>query len=223
MAKVERSIDIGVPVFAAYTQWTQFEQFPHFMEGVHEVRRLDNRRLHWKADIEGMTKEWDAEIAEQTPGRKLSWRSTSGEKLAEQVSFLRIDPGHTRVTLMLEADTVGAAEQPGSVPAVMSTRVQGDLRRFKEFVEARILEKGVWRSDTRNGQIKPTSPSSANRSGNSQPGTTHGPYKSTSGSNAPRGSLPDDDRMNGDQISSGSPQLPGRHSRNLRGQSNTSD
>ena len=64
MSTIEKSIDVNVPVRTAYNQWTQFEEFPWFMEGVKEVRQLDNTHLHWKADIAGKEKEWDAEITE---------------------------------------------------------------------------------------------------------------------------------------------------------------
>src|SRR3712207_3543969 len=102
MASFKQSIDVKVPVRTAYNQWTQFEEFPHFMEGVQEVRQIDDKRLHWRASIAGNDEEWDAEITEQTPDRRISWISTSGARNIGTVTFEEIGPDETRVTLELE-------------------------------------------------------------------------------------------------------------------------
>src|SRR5215208_4667200 len=78
MATIEKSIEVNVPVRTAYNQWTQFEEFPHFMEGVQNVKQLDDKRLHWHAKVAGTEEQWDATITEQTPDRMVAWRSTSG-------------------------------------------------------------------------------------------------------------------------------------------------
>ncbi len=174
MARVEKSIEIEVPVHTAYNQWTQFEEFPHFMDGVKEVRQLDDKRLHWKADIGGKTKEWDAEIQEQTPDQRIAWRSISGTQNFGQVSFNPINADRTRVSLLLDYEPEGMMEKAGDAMGVVSGKVQGDLERFKDFIESRGRESGAWRGEIHGG--KEHSPGSS-RSGGSGMG------KPSSGSN----------------------------------------
>jgi uncharacterized membrane protein len=150
MASVEKSIEVNVPVRAAYNQWTQFEEFPRFMEGVEEVRQLDDKRLHWKAEIAGKTEEWDAEITEQIPDKRVAWTNTSGAKNAGVVTFHYVGPEKTRVNLVLDYEPAGAVENVGSALGLVDRRVKGDLDRFKEFIEARGHETGAWRGEIRN-------------------------------------------------------------------------
>jgi uncharacterized membrane protein len=150
MASVDKSIEVNVPVRAAYNQWTQFEEFPRFMEGVEEVRQLDDKRLHWKAEIAGKTEEWDAEITEQIPDKRIAWTNTSGAKNAGVVTFHYVEPEKTRVNLVLDYEPAGAVENVGSALGLVDRRVKGDLDRFKEFIEARGHETGAWRGEIRN-------------------------------------------------------------------------
>jgi uncharacterized membrane protein len=154
MSQVMKSIDVNVPVRTAYNQWTQFESFPHFMEGVQEVRQLDDKRLHWRANIAGKEEEWNAEITEQEPDQRVAWTSISGASNAGVVTFHRLGEGQTRVTLQLDYDPEGVVENVGDALGFVSRRVEGDLERFKEFIERRGQETGAWR-----GEIKqdPTS------------------------------------------------------------------
>ncbi len=145
MSMTEQSIEIDLPVSAVYNQWTQFEDFPHFMEGVERVTQLDDRRLHWVADIAGTHEEWDAEIVDQEPDRRISWRSTSGTKNDGVVAFQPIGPTSTRVTLDLDIETQGLKEKVGEKLGFVSKQVEGDLKRFKEFIESRGVETGAWR------------------------------------------------------------------------------
>ena len=145
MASVEKSIDVHVPVRTAYNQWTQFEEFPQFMQGVEEVRQLDDKRLHWRASIAGKTEEWDAEITEQVPDMRVAWTNTTGARNAGVVTFHRLDDTTTRVMLQLDYDPEGVVENVGDALGFVSRRVEGDLERFKEFVEARGQETGAWR------------------------------------------------------------------------------
>ena len=149
MANIEKSIDVHVPVHTAYNQWTQFEEFPRFMEGVREVRQLDDRRLHWRAEIAGKETEWDAVITEQIPDERIAWTNTSGAKNAGVVTFHKIDPQTTRLMLQLDYDPEGAMENIGSALGMVGRRVEGDLERFKEFIEARGSETGAWRGEVR--------------------------------------------------------------------------
>jgi len=145
MAKIEKSIEIDVPVSTAYNQWTQFEEFPRFMEGVKEVRQLDNKRLHWRAEVGGRELEWDAEIFEQIPDRKIAWRNVSGDTNSGVVMFDRISDNKTRVHLHVNYEPEGVVENVGDALGVVSMRVSGDLERFKKFIEKRGVETGGWR------------------------------------------------------------------------------
>jgi uncharacterized membrane protein len=147
VATIERSIDVDVPVRSAYNQWTQFEDFPKFMEGVREVRQLDDKRLHWRAEVAGKEKVWDAEITEQTPDQRIAWRSRSGAPNAGVVTFHRLGDGTTRVMLQLEYEPEGVTENVGDALGFVSRRVEADLRRFKEFIESQGRETGAWRGE----------------------------------------------------------------------------
>ncbi len=153
MATVEKSIEVNVPVRTAYNQWTQFEEFPRFMEGVEQVQQLDDKRLHWKAEIAGKTEEWDAAITEQIPDQRIAWTNTTGAKNAGVVTFHYIDPNTTRVMLQLEYEPEGLVENVGSALGVVDRRVEGDLKRFKEFIESLGGETGAWRGEIRNEQV----------------------------------------------------------------------
>ena len=133
--KVEKSIQVDVPVNQAYNQWTQFEDFPHFMGGVREVRQLDDRHLHWVAEIAGVRREWDASILEQEPDRKVAWAATSGATNAGAVRFEAAGPSSTIVYLTLEYEPEGLVEQVGDKLGVVDRQVTADLERFKALVE----------------------------------------------------------------------------------------
>lgn len=147
METIEHSIDIDVPVNTAYNQWTQFEEFPQFMEGVEEVRQIDDRRLHWVASVAGRRVEWDAEIFEQVPDQKISWRSVSGIRNQGTIMFDKTSENTTRVTARIAYEPEGFLEKAGGALGMASTRVKGDLQRFKEFVESRGNETGAWRGE----------------------------------------------------------------------------
>jgi len=147
VAVIEQSIDVEMPTRSVYNQWTQFEEFPHFMDGVEEVRQLDDHRLHWVADIGGQHREWDAEITEQIPDERIAWTSTGGAKNAGVVTFHRLAPDKTRVMLQLEFDPDGLVETIGDKLGFVSRRATGDLERFRDFLEARGRESGEWRGE----------------------------------------------------------------------------
>jgi len=149
---LEKSIDVNVPVHTAYNQWTQFEEFPEFMEGVKEVTQLDDRRLHWRAEVGGKLKEWDAEITEQVPDQRIAWRSTTGPYNAGVVTFHRLSDDKTRIMLQLEYGPENFVESVGDMMGVVSSRISGDLRRFKEFIESRGVETGAWRGTIEQGR-----------------------------------------------------------------------
>jgi uncharacterized protein (TIGR02271 family) len=140
METIERSIDLNVPVRVAYQQWTRFEDFPRFMEGVESVRRLDAKRLHWVANIGGTRKEWDAQITENVPDERIAWRSEAGEFTAGLVTFQPLGADRTRMTVRFDYEPEGVKEKLGDWLGLVSRRVENDLERFKDFVEARYQE-----------------------------------------------------------------------------------
>ncbi|HEV2810850.1 MAG TPA: SRPBCC family protein [Acidimicrobiales bacterium] len=147
MSTTQKSIEIDLPVSTVYNQWTQFEDFPHFMEGVESVTQLDDKRLHWVAEIAGAREEWDAEIVDQEPDRRIAWRAITGITNDGVVSFEPSGPNSTRVTLDLDIEPEGLKEKIGEKLGFVSKRVEGDLERFKQFIESRRVETGAWRGE----------------------------------------------------------------------------
>ena len=147
MSTTQQSIDIDLPVSTVYNQWTQFEDFPQFMEGVESVTQLDDKRLHWVAEIAGTREEWDAEIVDQEPDRRIAWRAITGTTNDGVVSFESLGPDSTRVTLDLDVEPEGLKEKIGEKLGFVSKQVEGDLKRFKEFIESRGAETGAWRGN----------------------------------------------------------------------------
>jgi uncharacterized membrane protein len=147
MSSVTKSVDVNVPIRTAYDQWTQFEEFPQFMEGVKSVRQLDDTHLHWVAEIGGQEREWDAEVSEQHPDERVAWHSTSGARNAGVVTFHRLEDDMTRVTVQLDVEPEGPIETIGDWAGVLDRQVSGDLDRFKEFIEGRGAPTGAWRGN----------------------------------------------------------------------------
>ncbi len=142
--KAEKSLQVDVPVSTAYNQWTQFEDFPHFLGGVKEVRQLDDRRLHWVAEIAGVRREWETTTLEQVPDQKVAWAATSGATNAGAVRFEPADDGATMVHLTLEYEPEGVVEQIGDEFGIVERQVAADLQRFKELVEDQGYASGAW-------------------------------------------------------------------------------
>jgi uncharacterized membrane protein len=149
---VTESIEVDVPVSTAYNQWTQFEDFPKFMEGVESVRQLDDTRLHWTASVAGKRAEWDAKILEQEPDRQISWVSEDGKSTRGTVTFEEVGSSRTRVELSMSYLAEGVRESVGSAVGLDARRVRGDLQRFKEMIEGRGTETGAWRGKIAAGE-----------------------------------------------------------------------
>jgi uncharacterized membrane protein len=145
MAQVEKAIEVSVPVSTAYNQWTQFEEFPNFMEGIESVTQLDDARLHWVGNVGGRDKEWYARITEQIPDERIAWTTEGGVYNAGVVTFHRLAPEQTRVMLQMDYDPDGFVESVGDALGFVSRRIEGDLDKFKEFIEGRGVETGAWR------------------------------------------------------------------------------
>ena len=147
MSTITESVDVEVPVHTAYNQWTQFEMFPEFMEGVEEIRQLDDRHLHWVTKVGGAKREFDATITEQHPDERVAWRADSGPNHGGVITFHRIDEGRTRVTAQMDIDPEGFVENVADKLGVLDRRVNADMKRFKRFIEQRGRETGGWRGD----------------------------------------------------------------------------
>ena len=145
--KVQKSITVDVPVSMAYNQWTQFEEFPQFMGGVQKVEQLNDRRLHWVAEIAGVKREWYAEILEQRQDEKVAWAASEGATNAGAVTFAPNGAGRTLVTLDLEYEPEGLVEKAGDALNIVERQAKSDLEKFKTFIETRSHETGAWRGE----------------------------------------------------------------------------
>ena len=154
MPTVKKSIEVDVPVRVAYDQWTQFEEFPRFMEGIEVVKQLDDKRLHWRGKVAGTAEEWDALITEQTPDKVIAWKSTSGSRNAGIVRFVPTGASKTKIDVEMHWEPQGVTERIGDVLGADDLRIQGDLNRFKKFIEERGTETGAWRGEIHDGKVK---------------------------------------------------------------------
>jgi uncharacterized membrane protein len=145
MSMIEEGIEVNVPVRTAYNQWTQFEEFPRFMEGVDRVEQIDDTTLRWHASIGGVAREWTAKITEQIPDNRIAWCSTDGPKHGGVVTFHRLSDDRSRVMLQMEFTPENLTEAAGDALGILRRRVRGDLERFKDFIENRGRETGAWR------------------------------------------------------------------------------
>ena len=151
MSRIQESIEVHVPVSTAYNQWTQFEEFPNFMEGVDSVTQLDDTRLHWVAEFGGVRREWEAKIIDQTPDSHIAWEAPP-EHPSGSVTFEPLGADRTRITLSMDYEPQGTKEKVGDVLGVVKRRVLGDLERFKRYIESRRVETGAWRGNIEGGR-----------------------------------------------------------------------
>jgi uncharacterized membrane protein len=148
VASVQESVDVDVPIRVAYDQWTQFESFPQFMGGVVQISQLDDTHTHWITNVDGVRREFDAEITEQHPEERVAWTSTSGEaKHAGVVTFHRLADARTRVMIQIDWEPEGIVEKAGAALGFDDRQVKADAKKFKEFIENRGNETGSWRGD----------------------------------------------------------------------------
>ena len=153
MSTIEQSIDVNVPVRPVYNQWTQFEEFPKFMDGVEEVRQIDDTLLHWVAKVGGKRREWDAKIVEQRPDERIEWRSIEGKDNWGIVTFDRLSPDSARVNVRMQYPPEGPVEQAGAKLGLDRRRVRADLERFKQLIEERGVPTGAWRGEVDSGRV----------------------------------------------------------------------
>jgi len=147
MASLHQSIEIDVPVQTAYNQWTQFEDFPSFMENIEEVQQLDDQHLHWRASIGGAEREWETEITEQIPDQRIAWRTVSGAENRGVVKFEPLGADRTLLTVDVEYQPGTVTEKIGDMLGMVSANIEEDLENFKEFIENQGGETGAWRSE----------------------------------------------------------------------------
>jgi uncharacterized membrane protein len=154
MPKIEDTIEVQVPVQQAYNQWTQFEDFPKFMEGIQSVQQLDDTHVQWVAEIRGESRQWTTEITEQRPDEKVAWKTIEGEvKNDGVVTFEPMGDAQTRVNVQMDVESDSTAENvAGDLLGVVKTLVRGDLERFKQLIENRDEETGAWRGEVREGE-----------------------------------------------------------------------
>jgi uncharacterized membrane protein len=152
MAQVNEAVEVDVPVSTAYNQWTQFEDFPKFMENVESVRQIDDTHLHWVAEIGGRRVEWDAKITQQEPDSRIAWQATDGKENGGEVRFESLGPNRTRVDVELNWEPDGMVESLGEKLGSDSRGVKADVERFKELVEQQG-ESGAWRGEVREGEV----------------------------------------------------------------------
>jgi uncharacterized membrane protein len=156
MPKIEDTIEVQVPVQQAYNQWTQFEEFPKFMEGIQSVQQLDDTHVQWVAEIRGESREWTTEITEQRPDEKVAWKTIEGEvKNDGIVTFEPMGDAQTRVSVEMDVEGDSMAENvAGDLLGVVKRQVRGDLERFKQLIESRGEETGAWRGEVRADETK---------------------------------------------------------------------
>ncbi len=149
---VTESVEVRVPARTAYNQWTQFEDFPAFMGSVTEVHQIDDTRTHWVTSVAGVTREFDAEITEQIPDRKIAWHTVSGMRQSGSVEIEPLAEDRSRVTVRMEYEPEGITEKAADMFGILQRQVRGDLERFRRFIEERGVETGGWRGEVRGGE-----------------------------------------------------------------------
>lgn len=154
MSQIIEVVDVDVPVRTAYDQWTQFETFPLFMDGVEQVVQIDDTTLVWRARIAGVTREWEAKITEQTPDERIAWSATEGAMNAGAVTFRPLDERRSQITLQLDVEPSGPLEAAGDALGLVQRQTRADLDNFKEFIETRRDQTGAWRGQVVGGQVR---------------------------------------------------------------------
>jgi uncharacterized membrane protein len=154
MARIKQGIDVDVPAAVAYAQWTQFEDFPRFMDGVERVVQEDERTLRWTATIAGQRRDWRAEIVDQTPTVRIAWKSIDGTENAGAVLFTPLAPDRCHVELTIDAEPDDPLEAIGTALPILDRRVRGDLERFKAFIEGRGAATGAWTGEIHGERVE---------------------------------------------------------------------
>ena len=153
MAEVQKSVDVDVPVGTAYNQWTQFESFPQFMDGVESITQTTDAHNHWVVKVGGVQREFDTEIVDQVPDQVIAWRSVGGDTGGQngRVTFESLGASSTRVNILIGWEPEGLVEKAGAALNFDQRQVDKSAEEFKRFIEARGTETGAWRGDVTGG------------------------------------------------------------------------
>lgn len=155
LTRIQKSIEVDVPISSVYAQWTQFEEFPEFMEGIDSVVQRDDQFLDWTASVGGQTRSWTAKIVDQTPNERIAWKAVEGAGNAGAVLFTEVAGDRTRVDLTIEAEPQGPVETAGTALGFLDRQIAGDLERFKTFIEERQRPTGAWNGEIHGSRITP--------------------------------------------------------------------
>ncbi len=148
MTQIIETIDVDVPVTTAYNQWTQFEEFPRFLKHIESITQKNDTMLHWKVNVGGQVREFDAEIAEQHPDERVAWNSTGGEvDHAGVVTFHKLDDSKSRVTVQIDWEPESLLEKIGAAAGAGNRAVKNALEDFKKYIESQGSADGAWRGD----------------------------------------------------------------------------
>jgi len=148
MSTITESVDVDVDLQTAYDQWTQFETFPQFMEGVESIKQLDDTHLRWNVKVGPVTREFNATVTEQHPSERIAWHSDEGPEHAGVVTFEPITKESTKVTVEMTMDPEGFVENVADKAGVLDHRVKGDMKNFKKFIESREgAQTGGWHGE----------------------------------------------------------------------------
>jgi uncharacterized membrane protein len=147
MAQLIETIDVDVPVRAAYDQWTRFEEFPSFLDEVESITQVDDTTTDWRIKVGPVERTFRAIITEQHPDERVAWTSKDGDvDHAGVVTFHKLDDTHTRVTAQIDWEPSGFLEKIGSAVGAGSHAIKKDLQNYKEKVETAGSASG-WRGD----------------------------------------------------------------------------
>lgn len=138
--EAERTIDIAASPDVVFDVWSRYENFPHFMSQVTEVRDLGQNRSHWIVQgSEGQDVEWDSVLTVSERPHRLAWRSEPNASVDHEGVVLLEPAGEgTRATVRLSWRP--PAGTSGKALAVLSATdpeivLDDDLDRMREFIE----------------------------------------------------------------------------------------
>lgn len=158
VTNIVETIEVGVPVRAAYNQWTQFGDFPSFMKKVEQADNDEPEKMTWKAQVFWSHRTWESTIVRQVPDKLIHWRS-KGEKgsVDGTVSFHELTPDLTRILVVLEYHPQGLFEHTGNLWRAQGRRVRLELKHFVRHVMTEVAldpdQVQGWRGEIRDSQV----------------------------------------------------------------------
>src|SRR5690625_148868 len=139
--EVQKMINVNAPVEEVFEFWTHFENFPRFMSGVKQVRRLGDNRWYWVIEgPAGSDVGFEAETTQFIENERIAWKTVDGATVASSgvVKFLPNEKGVTCIDLHMSYNSLC-----GEVGSVLGrfygvdarSRLNEDLLRFKSLIE----------------------------------------------------------------------------------------